>query len=86
MNEFREGAQNEYWTYALVNSKPVAASLSRFGVFASEKLKALMEGRISSTARKRTFLSGVASACARAHDSSAQMTVILMMHKSRLIW
>jgi hypothetical protein len=38
MKLFRDGAQKEYCTYALEKSRPVLASLSKFGVLASEKL------------------------------------------------
>ena len=48
MKEFRLGAQKAYCTYARLKISPLSASESMFGVCASEKLNAPMDGRMSS--------------------------------------
>ena len=56
-----------------MNVRPSAASWSRFGVWAREKLNALIDGRMSSTAMKRTFLvvEGARTAGSRAEELEA---------------
>ena len=49
----RLGLQYAYWTYALWNVKPVAASSSMLGVWARLWLYAPMLGRMSYTVRDR---------------------------------
>ena len=80
MNELRDGAQNAYCTYARLKVVPLAAKRSMFGVWAREKLKAPIDGLMSSTMINRTLrLFDVAAAAVRTERMVRIMACIYLL-------